>query len=229
MKKAGRIIGVMTVVAVIFAAIIASMSQKVPNSEKIWDVEMTMGNVDAKNYFIIYSDIACPYCVAFENAIVENEEAFQEYIEKNDILVEIRMSDFLFEYGEAKAIASKYSAEGAYCAKREGKFWDYYNTAIGTVWDDYFSEDGKGAFSALNKLEKEYWIGLGKKVGLGEEFAKCVEEDQTIKEIQENAAKTSKLASGMPYFKFNNYISSGFDLSWGWDHVLMYFAAGLES
>ena len=74
MKKALRAIGVVAVVVVIFAAIIASMNQKVPNSEKVWDEATTVGNMDASNYFVIYSDIACPYCVAFENAIVENEE-----------------------------------------------------------------------------------------------------------------------------------------------------------
>ncbi|WP_407454635.1 hypothetical protein, partial [Methanobrevibacter sp.] len=42
-------------------------------------------------------------------------------------------------------------------------------------------------------------------------------------EIKENAKKTAKLADGMPYFKLNNYTSSGFDLSWGWDYVKMYF------
>ena len=81
----------------------------------------------------------------------------------------------------------------------------------------------------MSKLGKDYWIGIGKQVGLGDTFAKCVENDEPIKEIQENAKKTVKLANGMPYFKFNNYTSSGFDLSWGWDYVLMYFQAGLDS
>ena len=87
MKKALRVLGVILVVGLLFAAIIASMNNKPSNAEIVWDKDMTVGNLEAKNYFIIYSDIACPYCIAFENAIVEHEEEFKEYIEKNDVLV----------------------------------------------------------------------------------------------------------------------------------------------
>ena len=73
MKKALRIVGVVAVIGLLLAAIISSMTHKTPNSEIVWDEDMTVGNMDAKNYFIIYSDIACPYCIAFENAIIEHE------------------------------------------------------------------------------------------------------------------------------------------------------------
>ena len=229
MKKIVRIAGIIVVVGLIFAAIIASMTNKPSNKEKVWDEAMTTGSLDAKNYFIIYSDLVCPYCVAFENAIVEHEEEFQKYINENDILVEIRLSDFLYEYGEAQAAASRHSALATYCAKNEGKFWDYYNKAITSVWNDYFKNSGKSAFANLNSAGTGYWINIGKQIGLGEDFEKCVENQDPLEEIKENAKKSSKLVSGMPYFKFNNYTSSGFDLSWGWEYVQMYFKAGLDS
>ncbi len=228
-KKVLRIIGIIAVCVLILAAIVASMSSKPSNSEKVWDTEMSIGNPDAKNYFIVYSDLVCPYCIAFENAIVENEEQFQKYIEENDILFEVRLSDFLYEYGETKPEHSRYSAIATYCAKDEGKFWDYYNKAITTVWNDFFKDAGKAAFTKMAQYGQEYWTAIGKKVGLGEDFEKCVEEQEPLAEIEQNAAKTAKLANGMPYFKLNSYTSSGFDLSWGWEYVLMYFQAGLES
>ncbi len=229
MKKAIRIIGVIIVVVLVFAAIIISTTKKPSNEEMVWDTEMTQGNLDAKNYFIIYSDLVCPYCIAFENAIVEHEEEFQKYIEENDILVEVRLSDFLYEYGEAQAMSSRHSAIAAYCAKKEGRFWDYYNKAVSSVWHDYFENMGKSAFAKLNSDGGKYWVGIGKKIGLGEDFEKCVENEEPLEEIKANAKKTSKLANGMPYFKLNNYTSSGFDLAWGWEYVLMYFKAGLDS
>ena len=70
MKRILRIIGVLAVVGVLLATIIISMTSKPSNAERVWDSDMTVGNMEAKNYFIIYSDIACPYCIAFENAIV---------------------------------------------------------------------------------------------------------------------------------------------------------------
>lgn len=229
MAKVFRIVGIVAVVAVLFAAIITSMNHKTPNSEKVWDEAMTVGNIDAKNYFIIYSDVACPYCVAFENAIIENEEEFKEYIEKNDILVEIRLSDFLYEYGQSQSPESRYGAEAIYCAKNEGKFWDYYNLVITRVWDEYYAENGKSAFTEFNKLKKDYWIDMGEEVGLSDTFASCVENDETLEEVEANALKSVKLIDGMPYFKFNKETFSGFDLSWGWDYVKMYFESGLKS
>ena len=229
MKKFFRIFGIIAVAVLIVAAIVASMNNKPSNAEKVWDEQMTIGNLEAKNYFIIYSDLVCPYCVAFENAIVEHEDDFQKYLAENDILFEVRLSDFLYEFGETNPISSRYSAVATYCAKNQGKFWDYYNHAISSVWNDYYKTSGKAGVSKMSASGKEYWINLGKQVGLGDDFETCVKNDEPLEEIQANAAKTSKLARGMPYFKFNDFTSSGFDLSWGYDYVLQYFQAGLDS
>lgn len=230
MKNVLRIAGVIIIVGLIIAAIAASMVKKEPSTaEMVWDEQTSVGDINAKNHFIIYSDLVCPYCIAFENAIVEHEEEFQKYIKENDILVEVRLSDFLYEFGESNPIHSRYSAVATYCAKKEGKFWDYYNAAVSSVWNDYFKDLGKGAFSKMASLTKSYWTDIGKKVGLGENFTTCIENNETLDEIKENAKRTSKLVNGMPYFKFNEYTSSGFDLSWGWEYVQMYFQAGLDS
>ena len=230
MKKALRIGGVIAVIAILIAAIAFSMAPKESsNSDKVWDEAMTVGNPDAKNYFIIYSDLVCPYCIAFENAIVENEEEFQKYIKENDVLVEVRLSDFLYEYGESNPIHSRYSAIATYCAKNEGKFWDYYDLAVSTIWNDYFKNLGKSAFKSMASIGQEYWTDIGHQIGLGEKFDTCVKNQEPLEEIEKNAEKSVKLADGMPYFKFNNYTSSGFDLSWGWEYVKMYFQAGLDS
>ena len=230
MKKLLRIGGIIAIIIIIIAAIAFSMTPKESsNSDKVWDEQMTVGNMNAKNYFIIYSDLVCPYCIAFENAIVEHEDEFQKYIKENDVLVEVRLSDFLYEFGESNPIHSRYSAVATYCAKSQGKFWDYYNLAVTSVWNDYFQNLGKSAFSKMNNLGSDYWTEIGHRVGLGEEFDNCVKNQDPLDEIKKNDEKSAKLADGMPYFKFNNYTSSGFDLSWGWEYVKMYFQAGLDS
>ena len=226
-KKALRIISIILVAGVIVAAIIASMSAKPANADIVWDKDMTIGNLDAKNYYITYSDLMCPYCIAFESATIEHKEEFEKYLEDNDILYEVRVSDFLYEYGEARAINSRYSAEAVYCAKNEGRFWDYYDLAVTTLWNDYFKGSGKGAFAKVNEFDKSYWIDLGKQIGLGDKFEKCVKNDEPLDEIKVNAAKSAKLINGMPYFKFNSFTSSGFDPSGSWDYAKMYLDAGL--
>ncbi len=228
-KIAGRVT-VIAIFALVAICGIFSATKKVPLSDKVWDERTTVGSMEAENYFIIYTDLMCPYCVAFENAILEHEEEFKDYIAENDILVEVKVSDFLFEYGESKPINSRYSAEATFCARNEDKFWDYYSHTIKTIWKDYFGASGKSAFTAMNKLDKNYWIGLGKEVGLGDSFASCVENDETLDDVIASARKTlEQIDGGMPYFKFNKYSFSGFDLSWGWDYVKLYFQKGLDN
>ena len=235
MEKVLRIIG-LSVIGLIFVVVIIGATMKTNSgSSDIWDTATIVGNPEAKNHFIIYSDLVCPFCVAFENAIVENEEEFKEYIAENDIVVEIRMTDFLYEYGETRPMSSRYSAEATFCAKNDGKFWDYYNLAITTVWNDYFLGNGKSAVTQMSALSKEYWIEIGKQVGLGESFENCVMNDESLDEVKDVTKRVSIQMSkdanggGMPYFKFNNFSTSGFDLSWGWDYVKLYFQAGLDS
>lgn len=230
--KAGKIIRIVCLVAIlgVFGFGIYAANRKTPLSEKVWDERTTVGSMDAENYFIIYTDLVCPYCIAFENAILENEEEFKQYIEENNVLVEVKMTDFLYEFGEAKAINSRYSAEAAYCAKNENKFWDFYAHAVKTVWRDYFKGQGKAGFMGLNSQDKDYWIGLGKEVGLGESFESCVRNDESLSEVVENTSKVAKaIDGGMPSFKFNKYSFSGFDLGWGWEYVRYYFDKGLDS
>ena len=225
-----RVSAIVLIIATIFGIIIASSIQpKTPISDQIWYEEMTIGNKDAKNYFITYTDIVCPYCVAFENAIIEHEEDFEKYIEKNDILFEVRLSDFLFLYGQFPTAHSKYSAVAAYCAKDEGKFWEYYRHAIVTIWHDYFEEYGKDALTALDQNKKSYWLDLAKEIGMdSESFTTCFNDETPLQEINAQAEKTANIVSGLPAFKFNKYSPPGFNMSWGWDHVKMLFDEGLK-
>lgn len=228
MKKTLRIFGVVAVVGLLIAAIIASMTAKTPNTDLVWDEEMTMGNLDAKNYYIIYSDLACPYCIFFEEPIIENEEHFKNYLAENDILLEIRLADFLYEYGQHQSPASRYGAIASYCAKDEGRFWDYYDLAVQTVYKEFFSDSSSG-LDRLDATGKDFWIKMGKSIGLGESFESCVKNDTPLATVVERAEKMSRLVSGMPYFKFNSYTFSGFDPNGGYGDVMMYMDAGLKS
>ena len=79
---------------------------------------------------------------------------------------------------------------------------------------------GKAGFMGLNSQDKDYWIGLGKEVGLGESFESCVRNDESLSEVVDNTYEVAAaIDGGMPSFKFNKYSFSGFDLSWGWESV----------
>lgn len=230
--KAGKIARIIGLIAVVFVFGFGIYAANKPKEVKraIWDEQTTHGSLDAKNYFVVYTDIMCPYCIAFENAIIENEELFEKYLEENDVLFEVKLTDFLYEYGTSRPINSRYSAEAVYCAKKEDKFWDYYTTVIETLWNTFFKEYGKSALSQMGNIDKEYWIGLGEQVGLGESFRNCIMNDETLDEVKANTAKTvEEDVEGMPYIVLNKFIAPGFDLGWGWDYVEAFFDEGIKS
>lgn len=229
LKNILTISGIIILVVLIFAGIISSTTAKPSLKEQIWDTAMTKGNQDAKNYYIIYSDLVCPYCIAFENSLVENEADFEQYLADNDILLEVRLADYLYEFGDSNPINSRYSAEATFCAKNEGKFWNYYNKAVSSVWNDFFNEDGKAGATGLSKVGKDYWIDIGKSVGLGDTFETCVREDQSLDEVKSAAARMAEARVGMPYFKFNKFTQSGYNLINNYDYVKSLLNEGLKS
>ena len=216
------------VVAALLFLLIFAASRKPANAEKVWDEATTIGNIEAKNYYIMYTDIMCPYCDVFSRLTIQYEENFKKFLEENDVLFELRVTDTLYEGSGIEH--SRTSAEGAYCAKREGKFWDYYHNAVMSLWEDYHSKgigDSKTS-PMITGMTDEYWHEVGHEVGLGDEFDSCMNDHETVDEIEKNTMKAARITSGaMPYFQFNDFTTSGFDPSWDWNYVLYYLNMGL--
>ncbi len=234
-KKISKIIRWVAIIAVIgiFVALFAiNASKPVDRSDSVWDEGTTLGSYSAKNYYIDYTDLACPYCDVWSRLIFENEEEFiRDYIEGKDILYEVRVTDFLYEYGSHEAEMSRWGAEGTYCARAEGKFWDYYKAAIMALYDDYQSK-GIGAYKGAPMIEGmtfDYWINIGHKVGLSNEFDSCMNEHKMLDAVIANTQKAAKqVDGGLPYFKFNKFTTGGFDNNWDWSYVKKYLDAGLK-
>lgn len=228
MKKFLRIAAIVVVIGALFTLVLSTSSTKQTPSDQVWDAATTIGDLDAKNYYVMYTDLMCPYCDVFSRAVMENWDEFQQYLADNDILFEVRLTDYLYEASEVGY--SRDAAEGAYCAMHENKFWDFYHGAISSLWDDYHSKgigDSKTS-PAIKDLPDDYWLEIGHAVGLGEEFDHCVENHESVAELEENTRRAAQVAQGMPTFKFNRFTTSGFDNAWGWDYVLKYLDAGLE-
>ncbi len=222
-----RTVAICAVAAIFIGLMIVNLTTKQSPSERVWNQAATIGNPDAKNYYIMYTDIMCPYCDVFSRLTMENEAEFKQYLADNDILFEVRLTDYLYEGNQIQA--SRDSAEASYCAMRENKFWEYYHGAIQALWDDYHS---KGIGSSKNAphikdMPDDYWLKIGHEVGLGEEFDRCVANHDTVAEIENNTRRALQVSEGMPYFKFNRFTTAGFDNNWGWEYVKLYLDAGL--
>ena len=236
-KGLGPIIRLVALIA-IFVIIIVLIVVSAPKNEDlsgIWDERTTIGNVDAKNHYVMTTDIMCPYCDYFSRAIMSEQEEFEQYLKDNDIVFEMRITDFLNEYGDA-GIYSENAAEATLCATEENKFWDYYHATMTALDNDYHSKGIGNSKTAphIEDITDEYWLNIGYSVGLSDRFTDCYKNHEQLDHVRENTTKTAKImqksgTSGMPYFKFNKFETTGFDTSWGWDYVKKYLDAGLDS
>ena len=220
MKKIIRIVALCLVGGLILVAIISSSATKPTVAEQVWDERATVGNLEAKNYYVMYTDLMCPYCDVFTREVVNNEEEFNKFIENNNILFEVRVTDMLYD-----SVGSEYSRESAvatYCAKNENKFFDYYHAAVMQLYEDYHSKgigDSKTS-PQIKDLPEDYWIKIGENIGLSEEFADCYNNSETLAEVISNTTKAEKMASGLPYFDLNGEGVAGYDASWGWEALM---------
>lgn len=226
-----RIVVLILVVAILIGLASLSTSQKPPAGQKVWDEKTTVGSLEAKNHYVMYTDILCPYCDVFSRLTLENKAEFEQFLADNDVLFELRITDTLYQ---AKNVEySRMSAEGVYCAKKEGKFWDYYYEAVESLWRDYHSKGIGSSVTAppITDMTEDYWLAVGHRVGLGEDFDSCVKNHETVEEITENTYKAAGEINngGLPFFQFNRFVTSGFDPRYGWDYALMMLESGLKS
>ncbi len=232
--KIVRVAGIGAVVLLLMAVIVMSISKKPNYAEKVWDTRATMGVTpeEAKHHYIMYTDVMCPYCSFAARLMIDNAEEFEQYLKDNDIVFEVRMTDFLYKYGTHQINNSLESGEAVYCAKQQDKFWEYYHGAVDQIWNDYIV-NGVGSSSTapmIEDLDESYWLAIGEKAGLSDEFKKCYESHGGLTELQENTDRAyNAVESGLPQFMFDGYNTSGFDPAWEWEEFKEMLDAGLKS
>lgn len=229
MQKAIRICALIAVFGLILFAIITSTVKPVEIEGNIWTEAMTLGDAStATRHYIVYTDLMCPYCNYYAKVIADNDEAFQAYLAEHHILYEVRMTDMLYESSGIEL--SLPAGEAAYCAAREGKFWEFYHLALSSLFTDYYAR-GIGSSKTAPKimdLDDSYWLAMGKQLDLGESFTSCFSNHDTYAELRDNTYRAATTASGLPYFVFGKYATGGFDSDWGWTEVQTMLNAGLR-
>ncbi|MBR3220328.1 thioredoxin domain-containing protein, partial [Candidatus Saccharibacteria bacterium] len=69
--------------------IIFSANTKPSLETKVWDTRTTIGSLDAKYHYIMYTDLMCPYCDVFSRVVKDNLDEFKrDYIDGKSILFE---------------------------------------------------------------------------------------------------------------------------------------------
>lgn len=229
-KNSGRIIRTIAIVAVVCAfigLIFASLISQPSPAGQAWTAAMTTGPEDAKSHYVMYTDLMCPYCDVFSREVMAHWDEFQAYLSEHNILFEIRMTDMLYEGSNVEK--SREAGEASYCAARENKFWEFYHGALKALWDDYHSKGIGSSKTAppIKDMPDDYWLKVGQQVGLGEQFANCLKNHESVDDLDYNTRRASQVAAGLPSFKFNKFTTSGFSDTWDWSYVKMMLDAGL--
>lgn len=236
MQRAIRVIGLCLIIG--FLVALLAFNANKPIDYTPWEMAMTKGDKEtAKYHFIMYTDVFCPYCDKFSNALRAHAEDFNKtYLEENNVFFEIRVTDLNYTYGHSNN--SRPGGEGAYCAAAQDKFWGYYDTLLDRLYEDYHSK-GIGVSKEsehIPDLPDSFWTEIAEKGGLDvDAFNACMESDEMLTKLDSNTNRASRtLPSGVPYFVFGKYTTAGFLGEWDaegydWEQAKIMLDAGLTS
>lgn len=230
------------IVAVVLAAVflIALIGYNIANPPKPdytpWNAAMALGDKDtAEHHYVMYTDIFCPYCNKFSLAVMAHQEEFEkDWIQDKKVLFEIRVTDINYESGHSEN--SRPAGEGAYCAAKQNKFWDYYHNLLAKIWGDYYIKGigvDKNA-EHIPELGSDYFYDAAEKGGLDmDSFKSCFDNHETTAELDKNTKKAHNYIEGIPQFYFDKFSYSGFagtwDTDYDWEQAKLLFEAGLTT
>lgn len=160
---------------------------------------LTMGSPDAKVKVTEFADFQCPACASYwdqlEPYIIEN------YIDTGK--VQLIYSPFSFLGQGQKWDESVKSAEAAYCANDQQKFWQYRDFIFAN-----HNGENQGAYS------RERLLAFAKQLKLDETaFKECLDSDKYAQQVaDDNAYADSQGASFTPSFLINGKIVNANEL-----------------
>ncbi|MDR2082149.1 MAG: DsbA family protein [Candidatus Ancillula trichonymphae] len=189
----------------------ADYADQLSPSSPIWNQSMLVGDPAAKNHFIEYTDMFCPYCAKFNLALHGSQADFeQNFITPKKMNLEIRLVSMLTDHEN-----SDKGGAHAYCAARQNRFHKYYSAMIQKVNEQYFSK-GIGAYHEapdIPILPDSFFQDEYAKAGLDKQkMTECMQKGEGLSDLGiATATAQKKLPSGLPHFVFNTFTTSGFD------------------
>ena len=237
MQKVIRIVALVGVIGLLVGLVIYNTLNPAPPDMGVWNEAMSKGDAKtAKHHFIMYTDIFCPYCDKFSNAVAANLDKWEhDYIEREKILFEIRVTDINYETGHSNN--SRPAGIAAYCAAKQNNFWDYYYSLLEKMYEDYFSQGiGIDPYSTkIPDLPNSYFLEAADSTKLDKKaFKQCVENQETASELDKNTALArNRINNGVPRFVFDKFTYDGFAGNWDttsdYEQVKTLMNAGLST
>ncbi len=153
---------------------------------QLTDTTPMQGNANAKVVLVEYADFQCPFCGKFF------KEAFsqikKDYIDSGKVKFYYKNLAFLGK-------ESVDSANAAFCAREQGKFWDYHDYLF-----THQQGENQGAFSVDNL--KKFAADMGLNTA---SFNDCLDKQKYNAEIQADLADATKNGfNSTPSFAIGN-------------------------
>jgi len=162
----------------------------------------SLGPEDAENVVIEFSDFQCPYCAIASGLPTWTTEYQSQYADLIDVAGKVQdlaaegKVRFIYVSMSFLGQESVYAAQAGLCANKQGKFWEMHD-AIFTASNGPSENDGKYSKENLKKIA----AGInGLDTG---EFNSCLDDDETLSDVQKSASQASTAASGTPTFYVN--------------------------
>jgi predicted DsbA family dithiol-disulfide isomerase len=194
------------------------------------------GSLDAQNHFVEYNDVFCPYCYKFFDALNQNTDSFKaDYLDTKKLNLEIRVTDALADTQKnGENDISTVGGKSTYCAANQDKFFTYFIEMQKHINNDYYSK-GIGAYHGAPEIKiadpTSYFLNIANAAGLDtDKFSDCMKGQDALNQLKATTnqfvsdQQTEGGGSGLPYFLFNDYKSSGFQGDY--DTIKKMFQAG---
>jgi len=163
------------------------------------DLFPSIGPENADHVVVEFSDFQCPYCAMASGLPSWTTGYATQYA---DLVGLAKNVQDLAEQGKVRFIyvpmsflgqESVYSAQAALCANKQDKFWEMHD-AIFTASDGPSENDGKYTKEKLKIIAKTV-SGID-----SAKFDSCLDNDDTLSDVQAAASQASQAASGTPTF-----------------------------
>lgn len=154
----------------------------------------TLGDANAPVTIVEYGHFKCPACNRFFRET--KPELAKKYIETGR--VKFVWKDFPYEGGDAGR-----ASEGAYCAKDQGKFWEFHDTLFTYIWETYYQK-GINA-EAVSVFTDDKLNEFSRQLGLDEaQFNSCLTSNKYAALVKSNFDEgVGKGAQATPTFFIN--------------------------
>lgn len=177
-----------------------------------WNEKMVIGDKNAQNKMVSYSDYFCSFCESFAEQTA-SEKFKKDYIDSGKVSYEVRSVTVLSEI----APNTEQGVQSAHCAADQDGFQAFSEHIVPRIKKDFFDKGiGLKGTPPIEKLAIDYFQESARAAKLDvDKFTTCMKDQKHQDQIKKDTDRAIALGvTGLPYIAINDYSTSGFQGGW---------------